>query len=127
MSACLKTGPDVIQKEVKENLQDAGKAATDALNETNKKAASIGDLFLKSKDGVSKMDDEVKDFQKKLRKKGEGVSEAKKLLNEKCIEECSTGMSLQSAYTKQSRLLHDFETSLFSNMVVCKSLCDWNY
>lgn len=61
------------------------------MNDANKQAAGIGDLFLKSKKGVSKMDDEVKDFQDKLRKKGEDISEAKKILNEKCLEECSTG------------------------------------
>ena len=62
------------------------------MKEANKKAVGIGDLYLKSKEGVTKMDEEVDDFKAKLRKKGEGVSEAKKALNEKCIEECSTGL-----------------------------------
>ena len=62
------------------------------MKEANKKAAGIGDLYLQSKEGVTKMDEEVDEFKAKLRKKGEGVSEAKKALNEKCIEECSTGL-----------------------------------
>ena len=87
----MKTGPEEIQKEVKSNLQESGNQATEAMDEANKKAAGIGDLYLKSKEGVSKMDKEIQDYKDKLRKKGEDVSEAKKVLNEKCLEQCSTG------------------------------------
>ena len=77
---------------MKANLDEAGKEATKTMEEAKKKAAGIGDLYLKSKKGVSKMDEEIKDFQDKLRKKGKEISEAKKALNEKCIDECSTGI-----------------------------------
>ena len=62
------------------------------MGEAKKNAADVGTLYLKSKEKVTEMDKEVQEFKDKLRKKGKAVSEAKKALNEKCIEECSTGL-----------------------------------
>eukprot|EP00794_Sanderia_malayensis_P007160 gene7160-7967_t len=90
VNACIATGPEIVKNDVKEALETAGKAATETMKEADKSALAIGDLYLKSKKGVTKMDQEVKDFQDKLRKKGKKISEAKRLLNEKCIEQCST-------------------------------------
>ena len=91
VSACIATGPETIQKEVKDSLETSGKQATAAMDEAENKAVGIEDLYLKSKEGVTKMDGEIQDFKDKLRRKGEKISDAKKLLNEKCIEQCSTG------------------------------------
>ncbi len=92
VNACIATGPEIVKTDVKETLQSAGKDATATMDEANKCAAGIEDLYLNSKKGVTKMDEEIKDFQDKLRKKGEKISEAKRILNEKCIEQCSTGL-----------------------------------
>ena len=104
VSACIKTGPADVQKEVKTTLEVAGKEATETMGEANTKAAKIGDLYLESKEGVTKMDGEIKDFQDKLRNKGKSISEAKKILNEKCIEECSTGKPNLHAFFRKNLL-----------------------
>ena len=94
VSACIKTGAaqDDLQKAVQKELKESGKEAEDAMKEVKKEAADIGNLYLDSKKGVTKMDEEVEEMNDKIRKKGKQVSDAKKALNEKCIEECSTGM-----------------------------------
>ena len=62
------------------------------MNEAKKKAAGIGDLYLESKTGVTKLEKEVKEIKDDIREKANDVEECKKTLVEKCIDKCPKGL-----------------------------------